>query len=271
MSHNLDEFERVNQTIWDQWTTYQTDSDHHADVRRFLATGSSLRSIELSEMGDVHGKTLLHLLCNQGSDTLSWARQGAQVTGVDFSQVAINRARELAEQSGLTARFICSPLATLPNLLVEQFDVVYASYGVLCWMPDLNQFAGLLRRFVRPGGTIYLLDMHPAVAALSVHMDEQRTYFLADQPYFHRGEPIAEPVRIGPDGSAGATLSSWRYSLGEVVSALVEEGLHLDFLHEFAYCHYQRLPQLIQDAAGWWRWPDPQAEMPLLFSAGAHG
>ncbi len=257
----MDAATRANQTIWDAWSAGEEHSEHARDAAKVLAGGSSLRPIERTELGDVAGKTLLHLLCNRGSDTLSWARLGATVTGVDFAGQAIARARALAQATGLPARFLQADLYALPEVLDEQFDVVFMSYGVLCWMPDLVRWAEIAARYVSPGGVLYLVEMHPFVGFLSADSGAPaRVRLNLAHPYFHAATPQREAVRV-PAAAGGetqpATLSVWDYSVGEVVSALAGTGLRIEFLHEHPATFYQQFPALIEGDDGLWRWPDP--------------
>src|SRR4051812_35702557 len=122
------------------------------DVDGFRAGGSSLRPFELEALGDVRGQRLLHLMCHFGLDTLSWARLGAEVTGLDYSGSAIEAARRLAVEVGLAARFVQADVYEAADVLDEQYDVVIATYGVLVWLPDLNAWARVVSRLLRPGG-----------------------------------------------------------------------------------------------------------------------
>src|SRR5512136_2825848 len=131
------------------------------DVAGFKAGKNSLKSVELAEVGDVGGKRLLHLQCHFGMDTLSWARLGARVTGVDYAPQAIDLARELAREAGLEADFICASIYDLPERLTGTFDIVFTSYGVLCWLPDLPAWGRVIAHFLRPGGIFYIADGHP--------------------------------------------------------------------------------------------------------------
>src|SRR5512139_2419139 len=156
----MNEYQQANLALWNEWAEINVKSREY-DVAGFLAGKSSLKSIELEELGEVAGKTLLHLQCHFGLDTLSWARRGAAVTGVDFSDKAVGLAQALAREAGLEARFICSDLYALPEVLSGQFDIVYTSYGVLCWLRDLEQWAELIAHFLKPGGVFYIADFHP--------------------------------------------------------------------------------------------------------------
>ena len=273
----MNAYTQGNRAAWNTWLARDLQSAHHQDVARFRATGSSLRSIERAEVGNVSGKTLLHVPCNMGSDTLSWARLGASVTGVDIADVAIARAEQLAAETVLPARFIRADLYELPSLLDETFDIVFASYGVLCWLPDLPRWAEIVAHFLKPGGAFYLIDMHPCTNPLAEldatppGMRSQVRY-----PYFHSAAP-AQPVPIAsaPDAAPEPAQDDgehvWAYGLGEVVTALIAAGLRLEFLHEFPLQHYQQFPSLVQDGEGWWRWPTPENTLPMLFSLRATG
>ena len=266
----MDSHTRANQTIWDAWTSEDQTTDHARDEAVVASGGSSLRPIERAEVGEVAGKTLLHLLCNRGSDTVSWAQLGARVTGVDFSKQCIARASALAEATSLPARFLQSDLYALPEVLDDQFDIVFMSYGVLCWMPDLQRWADIAARYVRPGGMLYLVEMHPFGGFLVP--DEVRhsagLCLNVAHPYFHSAEPHLETAHLPAAGDEDhqATLSVWSYSLGEVVSALASTGLQVEFLHEHAATFYPQFPALVEDGTGLWRWPDPARSLPLLFS-----
>jgi SAM-dependent methyltransferase len=256
-------YTEANRATWNLWVTRDTETDHYKDVARFQATGSSLRPIERAALGDVAGKSLLHLQCNLGSETLSWARLGAQVTGIDISDAAISFAQRLAIESGLAdrARFIRSDLYTLPDALDETFDIVFASYGALCWAPDLEGWAQVAARYVAPGGALLLIDMHPVSMAVNTDAGDAsgRTLRVAG-PYFHTREPQTEQTPGEPP------VYAWGYGLGEVVTALAATGLRIESLREHACAHWRQFSQLVESGDGYWRWPDPTNELPLLFS-----
>lgn len=262
----------ANRGVWDAWTTAHTDSDHHADVAAVRAGGLSLRGIERAELGDVAGKRLLHLQCNMGADTLSWARLGATVTGVDISGAAINASRRLAQETGLPARFVRSDVYALPEMLDEQFDIVFTSYGALCWLGDLDRWAAVLARYVRPGGIAYLVEIHPFSNMLATgEGDPTGGTFQAAAPYFTSAAPLAEDVGATTRDPAHATVYAWSHGLGEILSALLAAGLRLEYVHEFPYTFYRRFPALVRRDDGYWHWPDGTNTLPLLFSVRAKG
>ena len=132
------------------------------NVEGFKAGRITLNDIEIEEIGAVEGKSLLHLQCHFGMDTMSWARLGAEATGVDLSDASIDLANELNAELGLGTRFIRSNVYDLPDVLDGEFDIVYTSLGALCWLPDLTRWGQVIARFLKPGGTFYVRDEHPA-------------------------------------------------------------------------------------------------------------
>lgn len=261
-------YTEANRATWNLWVTRDTGSDHHKDVARYRATGSSLRPIEQAELGDVAGRSLLHLQCNLGSETLSWARLGARVTGVDIADDAISFAQDLAEEGGLTdmARFIRSDVYDLPAILDERFDIVIATYGALCWAPDLERWARVAAGYVAPGGLLLLVDLHPAGMAMDTSQEDPHGLSLRlSHSYFHTREPLTEEKPGEPP------VYAWTYSLGEVVSAVAVAGLRVESLREYPCAHWRQFPQLVEHGDGYWRWPDAASTLPLLFSLRAQG
>lgn len=265
----MDEYRRANREVWDEWAQLHAAGAY--DVAGFKAGRSSLKALELAEVGEVQGQRLLHLQCHFGMDTLSWARRGAQVTGVDFSPEAIRLARELAAQEAppVQARFIESDLYALPEQLDETFDVVFTSYGVLTWLDDIPRWAQIAARYVRPGGTFYIAEFHPAAYIFS----DQAENWQVELDYFHSGV-LAFPVEGSyADRSAqvhAKTSYEWNYPLGTVVSSLIAAGLTVEFLHEFEHSVYRQFPFLQRGADGLWRIPPHLPRVPLMFSLRAH-
>jgi SAM-dependent methyltransferase len=257
----------TNRKQWDERTMIHVGSSFY-DVGGFKSGRCTLKPLELEELSPVGGKRLLHLQCHFGLDTLSWARRGAEVTGADFSREAIALARQLAEESHLDAKFVCSDIHELPRNLDGPFDVVFTSYGVLTWLPDLNDWAQVIAHFLDRGGAFYIAENHPVGSML----DEQNGELLVVDPYFDVG-PIEVPAHgtyAEPEAVlSNATSYQWQHSLGDVINALTSAGLHIEFLHEFAFATWQRLPSMVKGDDGWWRLPE-RNDVPFLFSLLAH-
>src|SRR6476646_4262988 len=164
MDRNAEAF-AANEALWDAWTAIHSTGGFY-DLERFKAGGVRLRPYEIELVGDVNGRSLLHLQCHFGIDTLSWARLGARVTGADLSPAAIELARALADELGFPeARFVRSNLYDLPDVLDGRFDVVYTSRGVLGWLPDVAGWARVVAQFLAPGGTFFISEVHPIAQA----------------------------------------------------------------------------------------------------------
>ena len=246
----------ANKELWEQWTSFKCTPGFQ-QVEAFMRGEDHLQDFEIEELGDVSGKTLLHLQCHFGLDTMSWARRGARSTGVDFSPKAIELARTIAKDSELDATFVCSDVLELPDNLDGKFDIVYTSFGVLAWLSDLDRWARVIDHFLVPGGTFYIAEYHPITYVFD---DQNENEPVVKHPYFPRSEPIE--FRIG-----GQTEYGWPYSMGSVVSALAGVGLRIEFLHEFDFSESQNLRFLRLDGPGRWKLPETQeGELPLLFS-----
>ena len=206
------------------------------DLEGFLAGKSSLHSLELEALSDVRGRSLLHLQCHFGLDTLSWARLGARVTGVDFSDTAIELARSIAERIGVEAEFLCCNIYDLPERLEGQFDIVYTTYGILCWLHDIEGWARVVSRYLRPGGTFFIAEFHPI---MWVFDNEHPSEFRVKYPYWQGEEPDYEESD-GSYADPDAKLENrgtynWAHPVSEVVGALLSAGLTIDDLGEYPF------------------------------------
>lgn len=258
---------QANRALWHEWTGINYRSDFYK-VEAFKQGLNKLRAYEMEEVGPVAGKTLLHLQCHFGLDSLCWARLGAQVTGADFSSAAIQQATALAAEVGLQARFVCSELYDLPNQLDGMFDIVYTSRGVLGWLPDLNRWGEVVARFLKPGGILYITEIHPV--AWIFDDDEGVTELRVRYPYFTTTEPLAFKVQ-GSYADRTAKVSQefeygWNHGLGEIVTGLTRTGLKIEFLHEFPFCEWP-VSFLVPASDGTYRLPgDLDGKLPLFFS-----
>jgi SAM-dependent methyltransferase len=253
----------TNRRLWDGWAKLHAKSDFY-ELERFKTGKTTLKSVELEELGDVAGRSRLHLQCHFGMDTLSWARRGAQVTGVDFSQPAISLARSLSNDLNISAEFTCSDIFELPEVLDRQFDIVFTSYGVLEWLPDLERWAQLVAHYLKPGGTFYMVEFHPFVGMLDDDVGQRIEY-----DYFFGSDPIRSEEQgsyADPEADFSHTSYVWAHSLGETVTALISAGLRLEFLHEFPYSVYNCWRFFEESAPGKYEIIDSKHAMPLMFS-----
>jgi SAM-dependent methyltransferase len=263
----MKKYTQANRRLWNAWTKIHENSQFY-DLEGFKAGANSLKSIEIEELGSVVGKTLLHLQCHFGQDTLSWARLGAKVTGIDLSDEAIYLAQNLAEELKINARFICSDIYDLPDVLDERFDIVFTSYGVLAWLPDLARWTEIISRFLQPGGIFYIVEIHPYASTLDDWETEPKLGIR--YPYFMLAEPMsfdAETSYAEPDAQYTEPITNyqWNHSLGEILNALIKAGLRIEFFNEFPMTVYQQL-SFMEQRDGWWYLPENLPALPLLFS-----
>lgn len=253
----------MNRANWDARVPVHLNSKLY-DISAFVAGHDTLRAYEPDEVGDVRGRSLLHLQCHFGLDTLSWARRGAIVTGLDFSQPALDVAASVATQIGATsARFVAANVYDAATALAgETFDIVYSSVGSLQFLPDLGRWARVVADLVAPGGFCYVVEGHPLLQFVD---DDGRTL---RGDYFSR-DPIMKDEGTYADPAAPLASSAsveWIHHTAEVVSALGGAGLRVEFLHEHDWIWYPILPVLTRHDDGRWRFPQGHPPIPLQYS-----
>jgi SAM-dependent methyltransferase len=262
----MNEYMETNRRHWDELVPLHMGTPFY-DVAGFKAGRDSLHSVEVHELGEVTGKSLLHLQCHFGLDTLSWARRGATVAGVDFSGPAIAAARRLAGELGIAARFIQSDIYSLPDVLDGQFDIVYTSYGVLFWLPDVSRWAQVVAHFLRPGGVFYIVDFHPISGVFAPAPEGEG--IVPKYPYFQGDPIIVEEDGTYADREAmlqNRTTCTWAHPVGEVVTSLIDAGLRIDFLHEFPFTTEQINKWMQRGDDGYWRLIRHAESFPLMYS-----
>ena len=258
----------ANRRHWDERVAIHRRSAFY-DVPGFLAGRSSLQPHEPGEVGAVAGKALLHLQCHFGLDTLSWARLGAEVTGLDFSGEAVRAARDLAREAGLRAEFVHANVYDAAAALAgRSFDIVYTGGGALVWLPDLPRWAAIVASLLKPGGIVYLQESHPFG---HVFDDEAARDLVVRYPYFH----VPEPDRWDEPGSytdpTAETVENvsyeWTHTLGAVVTAQAQAGLVIEFLHEFDRLFWKNFPFMTPgEEPNTWVLPEHRASVPLAYS-----
>ncbi len=266
----MNEFTEANRRHWDELLPVHIASDFY-DVASFKAGRTTLGALELEELDDVRGKTLLHLQCHFGLDTLSWAREGAIVTGVDFSEPAIVAARALAHETGIDARFIVSDLYELPDKLDERFEIVFTSKGVLFWLPDLSPWASVIAQVLRAGGTFYMFEFHPVLGIFD--KPDGVTDLFIRYPYFVPPAPLV----FDDDGSyadRSATLVhrrtyTWPHPVSDVITSLIAAGLRIDWFHEFPFTVEHFFPFMEETEGHTFRLTKHDGCVPLMYSVKA--
>lgn len=257
-----DKYFDANKKLWNKKTPIHSASEFYG-MKEFKSGKNSLNFVELEALGDVKGKSLLHLQCHFGMDTLSWTRLGAKATGIDFSDEAIKLAKSLNDELKLDAGFVCSNVYDLKENLDKKFDIVFTSYGTIGWLPDLNKWAEIVSHFLKPGGTFFIADFHPVIWMYD-HGIKNLKY-----PYFNSGEPIIETNEgTYTDRKADIKLTEygWNHSLDEVFNSLKDNGLRIESFNEYPFSFYNCFPEMVKGDDNFWRIKGFENILPLMYS-----
>ncbi|SRX54089.1 bifunctional 2-polyprenyl-6-hydroxyphenol methylase/3-demethylubiquinol 3-O-methyltransferase UbiG [Aequorivita sp. CIP111184] len=258
MNH-LEKFE-INRNTWNTKVNIHAKSDFY-DLENFKKGKSSLNKYELDSLGDTSSKSLLHLQCHFGQDTLSLARMGAKCTGVDISEEGIKLAKQLNSELMLDASFVCCNVLDTSKYISEKFDIVFTSYGTIGWLPDLKPWAKMILERLKPGGFFYIVEFHPIAWMFD---------YTVSPPIMKYGYQQKEAIYEEYEGTYADKDSKmiskeygWNHSLGEVISSLSEAGLHIEYLKEHDASPYDIFPELVKNAEGMFEMPNKM--YPLIF------
>lgn len=260
------EFVKINRETWERWAGWHRRSTYY-DLEGFAAGRRTLDEVELAGFPDVAGRTLLHLQCQLGTESLSWAERGALVTGVDFSGEAIQAARELSKRTGIPARFLEADVLDLPRELDGRYERVFTSHGVLFWLPDLERWARGVARALAPGGLFYIVEVHP----LALMFDNGRTdgRLVFQDPYFHSRHARRQD-EVGsyasPERAEASESFIWFHSLADVLGSLLGAGLAIRSFDEYPFMGWRLFPWMYEDGYNCWRLPADGPQIPLSFS-----
>jgi SAM-dependent methyltransferase len=263
----MEEYIDVNRKRWDELADVHFNGEFY-NVKKFREGGIAISDLEVKEVGDVTNKKLLHLQCHFGKDTLSWARLGAQVTGVDFSSRAVSLARQLSKEVGIEATFLQSEIGKLDktNLPSNSFDIVFTSHGAIYWLPELKKWAEMIAYYLKPGGFFYIAEGHPMALIFD---DENETDFRVRYPYFHQDNPLDfdydSSYASGDVKIKNTKEYGWIHDLGYIVNNLIDAGLQIDFLHEYPFVSWEMFP-FLKEKEGWWHLPEEYQKIPLMFT-----
>lgn len=231
----MEDYIKVNKSLWNQRTAVHLSSDFY-QVEAFKAGKTSLQEIELSLLDKLQGKDVLHIQCHFGQDTLSLARMGANATGVDFSEEAINTARKLNEELGLNAEFYCGDVMKLDQFLPKEYraDLIFTTYGVIGWLPELETWAKYIQHFLKPGGELLLVEFHPVLWMFDDAVEK------VAYSYFNKEVIIEQEEATYADKNAKINAKSygWNHSLDEVFTVLLKAGLQIEVFQEYDYSPY---------------------------------
>ena len=259
---NTKKYFDANKKLWDARVGVHAKSELY-NLNGFKNGNTSLQQIELKEVSNVKGKTILHLQCHFGLDTLSWARLGAKVTGVDLSEEGIKLVKSLSDELHLEAKFICSNIYDIENHINEKFDIVFTSYGTIGWLNDLQEWGRIISKYLKPGGFFYIVDFHNIMWMF----DEKYKYF--KYSYFFNEQPIEEKNQ-GTYADRNANIKNieygWNHPLSDVINSLINNGLKLEFLHEYPFSVYDVFHNMVKGEDGFYRLKEMENIIPMMFS-----
>ncbi|MDX1272425.1 methyltransferase domain-containing protein [Bizionia paragorgiae] len=244
---DLSKYFETNKATWNAKVKAHASSNMY-DLKAFKQGESSLNQYELQALGTVKNKSLLHLQCHFGQDTLSWSRLGAKCVGVDISDEGIKLAQQLNTKLQLDAQFVCCNVLETSKYISDTFDIVFTSYGVIGWLPDLKPWGQMIAERLKHGGTFYMVEFHPIVWMFD---------YLEGKPIMKYGYMQEEVIYEEYEGTYADTEHKmiskeygWNHGLSEVVNALTSAGLHVEYLNEYHETPYNVLPNLVKTTSG---------------------
>lgn len=258
---NTNNYIDINKSNWDSRVDTHFDSEFY-NVEQFKDGKTSLNSIELDLLKDISGKKIAHLQCHFGQDTLSLARLGAEVAGLDFSEKAISKANQLNKDLGLNAQFVCADVYEANEVLNDQFDLVFTSYGTIGWLPDINKWASTIKQLLKPGGKLVFVEFHPVIWMFDDNLKNIiYSYFNGEEiiesseETYTDGETIGQPKTI-----------SWNHSLSEVFQALKGQGFTVEDFKEYDYSPYDCFSNTVEVAEGKFQIKGIEGKLPMVYS-----
>lgn len=258
---NTHNYLEINRNSWNRRTESHIKSDFY-DVESFLQGNTSLNSIELELLGDIKEKSILHLQCHFGQDSISLSKMGAEATGIDLSDTAIEYAQKLAAEAGTETRFICSDIYELPKHLGQQFDIVFTSYGTIGWLPDMDKWASIVSTFLKSGGEFIFVEFHPVVWMFDDDFKEVAyNYFNAEAIIETETGSYADPNSNEEHESV-----SWNHPISEVCNALLGKGLIIESLNECDYSPYNCFRHTLEFEPGKFRIKNLANRIPMVYA-----
>jgi 2-polyprenyl-3-methyl-5-hydroxy-6-metoxy-1,4-benzoquinol methylase len=257
----MEDYIKINKKSWNDRVAVHLESTFY-DNESFIKGADSLKEIERALLPDLKGKKVLHLQCHFGQDTISLARAGAIATGLDFSEKAIETAQNLSKQIGVEATFVCGDLYQTPELISEQFDIVFTSYGTIGWLPDLDKWAAVIEKMLKPGGVFILVEFHPVLWMFD------NDFGFVEYNYFNE-KPIIESITgtyANKNDQQTHETISWNHSLDEVIGSLLKKNLLIDSFREYDYSPYNCFNGMNEVSPGRFQIAKMGNKLPMVYS-----
>jgi 2-polyprenyl-3-methyl-5-hydroxy-6-metoxy-1,4-benzoquinol methylase len=258
----------INRRNWDERARiHALDTTGDYMLERFRAGEDALHEIEAAELGDIAGKRILHLQCHIGRDTLCLVRRGASATGIDFSSEALAVARQLSRETGLDATFVEGTIDDALRKCPGPFDMVYTTWGTVCWLPDVRQWARIIASVLSPGGELYFADSHPGLQVL----EEVAGKLVVTYDYV---TPLDRPLAFtnattytgDPTIMANQQSREWMHPLSAILGGLIDAGMTITMFREHEALPWKALASMVRAGERMWRLPDTYPRIPLSFS-----
>lgn len=250
----------INKALWNKKTDLHIQSEFY-DQSSFIEGRNSLHAIELDILGNIDGLNVLHLQCHFGQDTMSLSRMGANATGVDLSDVSIANAQSIAADLGLSTQFICCNVYDIDQHLTDQYDIIFASYGTIGWLPDMHRYFSLVKQFLKSGGRFILVEFHPFMWIWDEHFSH------IEYSYFNREPIITETESSYTDKSEHETHKEvgWNHDFGELFQAIKTSELQVSDFNEYDFSPYECFNNMVEidggfQLKGW------EGKIPMLYS-----
>ena len=260
----MEDYYKTNREAWNTRTKIHLHSSFY-DLDKFKREVKSVPDLDLSLLGDIRGKSILHLQCHFGMDTLSLSKMGANVMGVDFSEEAIQTAKSLNEELGMNAQFCCCNIYDAPAVMQgQQFDIVYTSYGVVNWLPDLTQWGHVISQMLNDGGKFVIVEFHPVLWMFNEDFSQVQYAYSRKEPYV-----VEEATYTGSETDYRQKTVTWNHGLAEVLNGLLCNGLQIESFGEYDYSPFNLFGNMIVGADGMFRITGKSGEIPMLFSVAA--
>ena len=255
------DYKKINKKWWNDATQIHFDSNFY-DVDSFIKGGSSLNSIELELLGNIKGKKVLHLQCHFGQDSISLSRLGAKVTGVDLSDKSIEKARELAKKTNTDIDFVCCDIYDLSTHLDGEYDLIFASYGVISWLYDLQIWAEEISKFLKPFGKFILVEFHPMVMMFDDSFKE------INYSYFNSGVIVEKVKGTYADRKADIKMENitWNHSISEVINSLIKNKFNIELINEYDYSPYDCFTNMYEFEVGKYRIKGFDNKIPMVYA-----
>lgn len=256
----MKDYLEVNRQVWDNRVEVHLNSEMY-DMEAFMNGKSSVPILDLQLLGDIRGKTILHLQCHFGMDTISLARLGAKIVGVDFSQTAILTAKELNKTLNQEVDFFCCDIYNISNVITQKFDIVYTSYGVINWLPDLQRWGKLISQLLIPNGKFIMVEFHPILWMFNETFDK------IDYPY-SRSTPYKQYEKTYTENGnqiIGETIT-WNHGVSQPINGLSNNGLVIQKMNEYYYSPINLFGNMIEVKKDQFKLKGMEDKLPITYS-----